>query len=268
MSITTPRINEIAPGLFNIRAPFKLLGGLLNLGTHMNLIRLESGHFVALSTIPLTPDLKSEVDKLTSNGTLLDAVLGTNPYHTIYFQEWFAAYPGVKFYGTPRHVRVFPDIKWEEEGTTGDEVVLNKWAPEIELRIPEGCEFVNPLPESINHFSGVIAFHRASRTIISDDAFHISANPKFVEKAFLGHHKNEISFHLSLIKYALHKTPDASKAFYDWVLKIVEDWDFDNIASAHGGYAIGGAKKQLVVCLEKSKKSLVDFAIANGGAAF
>ena len=64
---------EVTPGFFNIRADFKLMHGMVNIGTHMSLARLHSGDFVAIDAVPLTDPVKAELDVLTENGARLIA---------------------------------------------------------------------------------------------------------------------------------------------------------------------------------------------------
>ncbi|KAJ3289283.1 hypothetical protein HDU79_004192 [Rhizoclosmatium sp. JEL0117] len=234
----------------------------------MTFLKLSSGKFLTLSTVDLDPEAKAEVDTLTQNGSLIEAVVATNPFHTLAFEAFYAAYgkgKDVKFYGTPRHLRKYPGIPWA--GSVEDEKILKLWEKDVDLRIPAGCEFNNPQPESYNHFCGVVAFHRASKTVICDDAFKVSENPGFVSQLFGARH-NEISFHASLLGPAINKTPTAPREFHDWVIQLVKDWDFENMGTCHGGVMIGGAKAELVKCLEKNKKALSDLAVVNGGVAF
>ncbi|KAI9353903.1 hypothetical protein BDR26DRAFT_849427 [Obelidium mucronatum] len=259
------KIQEIGPGCFRLRMPFLFLG-FIDVGTHMTFIKLNSGRFIALSAVTLDAEAKAEVDSLTQNGELIDSVVATNPFHTLAFPQFYQYYPKAKFYGTPRHIRRYPEIPWT--GSVAEEKVRKLWEPEVEMRIPAGCEFDAPVPESTNHFAGIIAFHRASKTIISDDAFKVETNPGFLERTFLGASHSRVTFHMTLVSQAIDKTPDSPKLFYDWVLQLVNDWDFENMTSSHGGVMIGGAKKGLVDCLERSKKDLSDFAVTNGGVPF
>ncbi|ORY29079.1 hypothetical protein BCR33DRAFT_745391 [Rhizoclosmatium globosum] len=220
---TFTKIKEIAPGCFRLRVPFHFLG-LIDVGTHMTFLKLSSGKFLTLSTVDLDPEAKAEVDTLTQNGSLIEAVVATNPFHTLAFEAFYAAYgkgKDVKFYGTPRHLRKYPGIPWA--GSVEDEKILKLWEKDVDLRIP------------------------------LDDAFKVSENPGFVSQLFGARH-NEISFHASLLGPAINKTPTAPREFHDWVLQLVKDWDFENMGTCHGGVMIGGAKAELVKCLEKNKR--------------
>ncbi|KAJ3234845.1 hypothetical protein HDU78_005596 [Chytriomyces hyalinus] len=261
------KIVEVGSGCFNLRAPFKVLAGLVDVGTHMTFARLTSGTFVALSTVALDEQAKAEVDALTNNGELLEAVIATNPFHTLAFEAFYAQFPDAKYYGTPRHIRNIPVIPWS--GSIADVAVQSFWKEEgLELEVTAGCEFDAPMPESYNHFSGVVAFHRESKTLICDDCF--SASPKkqcrFTTPANTPKQYNEIAFHVSLYGPALYKTPDAPKELYDWLKKIISLWPIENIATAHGGVQVGGAKRSLVEGVAKLRRFLSETAEKRGGS--
>ncbi|ORY51079.1 hypothetical protein BCR33DRAFT_713000 [Rhizoclosmatium globosum] len=239
------KIEEIAPGCFRLGVPF-LLNGVIPLGNHMNFIKLQSGRFIALSTVALDESTLKQVNELTHNGTLLDAVIATNPFHTLAFTQFHKAFPHAQYYGTPRHIRNLPAIPWT--GSVADESVRKLWSPEIEMRIPDGCEFDAPVPENLNHFAGIIALHVASKTLISDDAFNVTVHPSFFKSLFGAKHGHGID-----------QRPEAPKEFYVWMEALLRDWDFDNMATAHSGVLIGGAK---------NGGQLSKDAVARGGVAF
>ncbi|KAJ3094316.1 hypothetical protein HK100_006182, partial [Physocladia obscura] len=221
-----------------------------DVGTHVNLLRLKNGRFLVLSAVTLTGDTKAQIDALTHDGDLIEAVIATNP-----------------------------------AGSVESEEIRKLWEPEVELRIPAGCEFNDPKPELTNHFSGIIAYYRASSIVICDDAFSVSAPSSmfssmfhFASIFFSAYFSNTtksstdssaaettITFHPAMPSQALLKTPKAARQFYDWVVTLTQDWNFDSMASAHGTFVVGGAKQALLDCLENARKSLSDHSVANGG---
>jgi hypothetical protein len=66
-------VRLIGANFWNIRGSFTVLGGLLELGTQMSLVKLSSGLFVVIDTIAMTPEIKSEIDALTNNGELIES---------------------------------------------------------------------------------------------------------------------------------------------------------------------------------------------------
>lgn len=208
--------------------------------THMNIIQLNSGKFLVIDTIGLTPGLKAEIDHLTNNGRLIEAVIATHPFHTLYFPAFYAAYPHAAYYGTPRHIRNQPQIPWA--GDVSTEAVQGKWSPEVEMAVPDGAEFIHP--EEGNHFSSLFVFHRASRTIHVDDTIMVYENIGCMMGCLV--RRGSMGFHLSITSNGMHPTASAGFAFKNWLqTRVLDAWDFDNICSAHMGNMIGGAKARL-----------------------
>jgi len=156
---------QIGPGFWNVRASFKVSG--FEIGTQMSFVQLKSGRFLIVDTVEMNNDLLSDISTLTNNGTLIEAVIATHPFHTVYFPPFYQLFPKIPFYGTPRHLRIQPEIPWA--GSLWDCNTRQKWLPEVHMRIPRGGEFVAPVPESSNHFSAIHLFHEASKTIHVDD---------------------------------------------------------------------------------------------------
>jgi len=224
------RTVPIGPGFWNIRAPFIING--IDIGTQMSLIQLKNGKFLIIDTIELDKVILQDIVELTKNGTLVDGVIATHPFHTIFFPDFYAKFPKLSYYGTPRHLRNQKQIPWA--GSTWDCSTREKWLPEVHMRIPRGSEFADPQPEDSNHFSGIHVFHEASKTIHVDDTI-------MVDEPFTG----DMLFHPSLLYLGLYHIPEAPTAFKNWVTKMIDDWDFENICAAHNGVKLGGAKQQL-----------------------
>ncbi|KAJ3414166.1 hypothetical protein HDV05_007028 [Chytridiales sp. JEL 0842] len=246
----------MGPGFFRLLGSF-YAGGLLDVGTQMSFARLSNGKFLVLSTIELSPAMKAEVDKLTDNGNLIEAVIGTHPFHTLAFRDFYKMYPNAPFYGTPRHLRRIKDIPWA--GDLNEAEVRDKWSPEVEMRIPAGAEFVDPQPESYNHFSGVFVFHKESRTLYCDDTIAVSNNPNFVSRLF-GAKEGSMFFHPGIYGPGLYSTEEAPKQFLCWLDKLINDWDFVNIATAHNGYLLGTAKEKLTRVLKRQEPKLLEMS--------
>eukprot|EP01113_Clastostelium_recurvatum_P013563 TRINITY_DN1721_c0_g2_i2.p1 TRINITY_DN1721_c0_g2~~TRINITY_DN1721_c0_g2_i2.p1 ORF type:complete len:215 (+),score=4.45 TRINITY_DN1721_c0_g2_i2:70-645(+) len=186
-------LTEVAPGFYNARGKWKA-GGVLEFGTQMSIVKLESGMFIVIDSIEVSVELKNEIDMLTSYGSKIEAVMGVHPFHTMHFDAFYRLYPNALYIGTPRHLRIVRSVPW-----TGDFTNCkwrNFWSPEIEMRIPEGAEFEFPVPERTNHFSSVFFYHRASRTLHVDDTImYFETLPLIVR---LIYSKNSMVFHLSI----------------------------------------------------------------------
>jgi hypothetical protein len=239
-SSSNQTIKEIAPGFYNVRASFPKFAGLVDIGTHMSMIKLSNGKFLVIDTVPLNHDLKLEIDNLTDNGKNIEAVVGSHPFHTLAFPTFYNCYPNSPYYGTPRHLRKLTEIPWT--GSIKDN--LKKWEPDVQMRIPEGAEFDDPQPESYNHFSCVWVYSPAAKTVHVDDTINYFGNPPVLVR-LAGKKKGSMEFHDSIKGPGLYKTSEAPDLFKNWLLNIIQDWDFDNMCCAHLGNKIGGAKDLL-----------------------
>jgi len=250
---------EIGEGFWNLRGSFTVLGGLFDVGTQMSLCRLGTGKFLVIDTCKVTPNVKKQIDDLTQNGELIDGVIATHPFHTVYFRDFHSFYPLAKYYGTPRHIRTIQDIAWAGDVSTTE--ILEKWEPDISMRIPAGAEFNDPAPN--NHFSGVFVLHRPSRTIHIDDTLMYFENPGFLVRKLFSIKAREISFHPTLTSIGLYPTPEAPGLFKGWIEQLLNEWDFENICTAHNANKRGGAKQELANALTRNSPILEKLAEKN-----
>jgi hypothetical protein len=171
----------------------------------------------------------------------------------MFFPDFYKAYPKVPYYGTPRHLRNFTDIPWAGDVSKPD--VLNKWAPFVQMRIPDGAEFDAPKPEAVNHLSCVWVFCPSARAIHVDDTVGYYDEVSLTLR-LVGIKKNTLQFHTSLEGPGLLPTKEAPLKFRDWVHAVINDWDFDIICCAHKTNVMTGGKNMLVECLEKATPTL------------
>jgi hypothetical protein len=255
---------EVGPGFYNMKGSFTFLGGLVDIGTQMSLVRLNSGKFLVIDTCGLSADAKQEIDDLTDGGTLIEAVIATHPFHTMFFAPFYEFYKTPRYYGCPRHLRNIKAVPWT--GNLIDVEVRQLWEPEVSMRIPDGGEFDNP-PENI-HFSSVFLYHRASKVIHVDDTinyFDKEHTGWTLSTLFwlLGVRTGRLSFHPTITSGGLYNTPEAPWQFKAWVEKLLQDWDFDTICAAHCGTMRGGAKDALAKTLKHYEKTFEDIAEKN-----
>jgi len=130
---------EVGTNFWNIRVNFKMFAGLVDPGSQMSLIKLNNGKFLVIDTVILTDQTRVAINRLTENGTKIEAVIGVHPFHTLAFQAFYEAYPTAHYYGTPRHLRRLTQIPWV--GSLEDCDIRKKWEPEVEMRIPAGKHF-------------------------------------------------------------------------------------------------------------------------------
>lgn len=227
---------EIGPGFWNLRSSLTFVFGMVDIGTHASLIRMNNGRFLLIDTVAFTSKALRELNELTQNGTLIDAVIGTHPFHTMFFPACAQIFPNLRYIGTPRHLKR-GGLKWS--GNILEE--LRTWEDQgVFMRVPAGADIVTPAES--NHFSCVHVFHAPSRTIHVDDTIMFFDKPGFALRC-LGKHQGKMEF-WDLDK-GLEPNENAPAQFKAFIQSLIDDWDFANIVAAHTGNRIGGAKEQL-----------------------
>ncbi|MDD9892717.1 MAG: hypothetical protein OXT49_04305 [Gammaproteobacteria bacterium] len=219
------QILKISDDFWNIRGVFKI-GGVLNIGTHASLVRRANGKFVLLDAYTLQGAVKEKVDALTNNGADIEAIINVHPFHTVHVARSHAQYPNAKLYGTQRHIDKFPNLPWQPEQTESAECAA-LFADDFEFSVPAGVDFISS-NENL-HFSSVLAYHKASKTIHSDDTLMYIMLPGLLGKL----KKPEVTFHMTL-PMTLEKRPGAANDFRAWAKQLVEQWrDAENLCAAH-----------------------------------
>jgi hypothetical protein len=199
---------------------------VFDIGTQMSLVRLSSGRYVLLDACELDGPARSFIDERTRGGDELASILNLHPFHTILVRAAHAAYPKAKLYGTVRHVERFAELPWEPTRTEDPETA-RIFADDFDLSIPRGVELV---PDDPNlHFSSVLAFHRASRTLHVDDTLTTLRLPFFL-RAF---DDCVVRFHPTLGK-VLERRAGAAEAFRAWGRELLDRArSVDNVCAAH-----------------------------------
>ncbi len=225
------RILKISDDFWNIRGDFKI-GGVVNIGTHASLVRRKNGKFVLLDAYTLQGDIKAQIDALTNNGADIEAIINLHPFHTVHVKRAHAQFPDARLYGTRRHVDKFPDLPWQPELTESDECAA-LFSNDLDFSVPAGVDFISANEHL--HFSSVLAFHKASKTIHSDDTLMYLQLPGALGKL----KKPEITFHMTLAK-TLEKRAGAVKDFRSWAEQMAENWgDAKNLCAAHSATLVG-----------------------------
>jgi hypothetical protein len=220
------RLLQISDDFWNIRGSFKI-AGVIDIGTQASLVRLKSGKFVFLDSYTLNRDLLDAVNELTSSGKDITAVLNLHPFHTLHVEWMHKQFPKARHYGTARHVSRFPALAWQK-GLMEEKKTQAAFAADFEFSVPRGVDFISD-DENL-HFSSVLAYHPASKTIHVDDTFMYIRMPLLMR--FFGLHE-AFSFHLTSAK-VLQKRPGAAQEFRDWANLLAEDWqDAENFCAAH-----------------------------------
>jgi hypothetical protein len=158
-------LESVAPGIWCRAVPLRFLG--LETGTRMTLLRLSANRLLVHSPIPLTPELKAEVDAL---GTVV-GIVAPSLFHHLYVAPWTAAYPQAIAACCPGLERKRRDLRWQR--------VLRD-TPEAEWR-----DEVDQVHFSANTLADeVVFFHRQSCTLVcSDVVFNLSQHASPLTRA-------------------------------------------------------------------------------------
>eukprot|EP00013_Stygamoeba_regulata_P025023 CAMPEP_0177663242 /NCGR_PEP_ID=MMETSP0447-20121125/19802_1 /TAXON_ID=0 /ORGANISM="Stygamoeba regulata, Strain BSH-02190019" /LENGTH=280 /DNA_ID=CAMNT_0019169027 /DNA_START=56 /DNA_END=898 /DNA_ORIENTATION=+ len=220
-------IVPVSPDFINFRGSFRMFH-LLNIGAQTSLVRLASGRFVLLDSYVLNDEAMDLVNSLTNNGADIEAVINLHPFHTTYCAQVAEQFPQAKLYGTQRHRDLYPNLPWEKE-TTDSPAFHALYSNDFLFSVPRGVDFVSD-NENV-HFSSVLAYHKASRTIHVDDTYMFVDLPGVVK--WLGIEAKRVLFHPAL-SFALQKRKGAAQDFRDWATQVSHEWELAaNLCAAH-----------------------------------
>jgi len=190
-------------------------------------------------------------------------VLFTHPFHSVGVASFHKTYPKVPLYGSPRHLRRFPDLPWA--GDLSDPKVRDTWLPEVAMWIPAGCEFADPKPEDKNHLSACLVLHRQSRTVHVDDFFcYFEDIWQMGTVAWLtfgpaGIRDGDLKFHVFL-EHGIKQHPDGPGQLLRSVEEMLREWDFENLCVAHAGVLLGGARARVQQLVDLERPRFEEYA--------
>lgn len=218
-------IIQTGDGFWNLRGSFRIMG-VLDVGTQTSLVRRRGGGFVFLDSYTLDGEMKRRVMEMTGNGTKVEAILNLHPFHTVHVARMHQDFPAAKLYGTRRHVERAPDLPWETQHT--DSAALHTlFADDLQFSVPRGVDFISA-NENV-HFSSVLAYHPASKTIHADDTLTYLKAPGLLRLLI----PQRLGFHPTLAK-ALEKRKGAAGDFRAWAKELSSGWQqAENLCAAH-----------------------------------
>jgi hypothetical protein len=157
-------------------------------------------------------------------------------------------------YGTQRHLDKLPDLPWQKELTNSSEFAT-MFSEDFEFSVPRGVDFISNNEHL--HFSSVLAYHLASKTIHVDDTLMFLKLP-----GLLGVLKSpEVSFHMTLSR-TLEQRKAAADDFRLWVAQIAEQWsEAEVLCAAHSETLIVKNKSpsiaaMIMIALQREEKTL------------
>jgi hypothetical protein len=246
---------HVGEGFWNIRGSYRI-GGVIDVGTHASLVRRASGKFVLLDSYTFDSETRRKVGEMTDGGQKIEAILNLHPFHTVHVQKMHQMFPDATLYGTQRHHDRFPDLPWADLRTQ-EQALHDLYADDFDFSVPRGVDFISA-DENV-HFSSVLALHRASMSIHSDDTLMYLRMPLALRMAGLG---DSVSFHPTLAK-ALERRAGAAQDFRNWAEELINSWQHaENLCAAHTSSLLSRNNKgdsihdRLVKALDKVGKTL------------
>lgn len=229
-------IIDCGASFYNFRGELKMKG-VLDIGTQCSLVQRPSGGFVMLDSLTLTDPQLALVNSLTDGGKRLEAVINLHPFHTIHVKWAHEEFPNAAHYGTARHVEMFPQLSWQET-LVEDAVFPPLFADVLEFTEPKGVILI-PQDQSV-HFSSILAFHPASRTIHVDDTLSCLTLPFPLSLLPMS---GRLDFHPALAK-AMEPRARSADDFRQWAINLGIDWhNTKRVATAHNGLVTIGEEK-------------------------
>lgn len=209
-------MQRLADGFWNLRGRFKI-AKVVDIGTHMSLVRQRNGRFVLLDSCDVEGEDRRQLLSLTDNGNAIDAIINVHPFHTLHCRAVHRLAPSARLFGTRRHFDEVPDLPWSQ-GPIEDEATQAKFADDLAFSVPEGVDLVTA-DDSV-HAASVLVRHRASGIVHVDDTLNVLAAPGPLRK-FLP--QSRLKFHPMLPK-ALQKRAGAADDYARWARDLAAQW--------------------------------------------
>lgn len=106
-------------------------------------------------------------------------------------------------------------------------------------------------------------YHRNSKTLHVDDTLIYAEDPSWLVRIFFGIEAGSLIFHPSINDGGLYPTAEAPLKFRDWMNKMLQDWDFDNLCTAHIGIKTDGAHLLVHELVNRSEKLFEELSERN-----
>lgn len=206
------------------RVPYRV-GGLLEFGRQLVVVRLPDGGLWIHSPIPWTPELRAAVDGIGK----VAHVIAPNLHHDECLASFQKEYPAACFHATPGLAATHPQIRFDRVlGEAPDPA----WAGTLDQH------FIQGMPK-LGEF---LFLHRASRTLILTDlAFNLGPEGPLPTRILMRLNDAWGKFGPSRYCRSLIADPVALRRSLDHVLA----WDFDRILVGHGANIETGGKAAL-----------------------
>lgn len=253
-------MQQLADNFWTFRGDFKV-AGVINLGTHMSLLRRANGKFLLLDSYDLDESDRDALLSLTDGGRAIEAVLNVHPFHTLHCAAIHKLLPQARLFGTRRHHAQATDLPWEAEFIE-DTATQEAFAGDLAFSVPEGVDFV--CDDDSVHVASVLVRDRQSGIVHVDDTINVLAAPGLLGKLLP---QSKLKFHPQLSK-ALQKRPGAADDYARWARDLAEDWaETSVVCAAHSSIRKlprGGWRSEVLDALAAADKTLSQHRSAHG----
>ena len=253
-------MQQLADTFWNFRGSFKI-AKVLDIGTHMSLVRRESGRYILLDSYNIDEAGQRQLLALTNGGSAIDAIINVHPFHTLHCRAMYDLVPSARLIGTRRHLVEASDLPWETS-TIETPQTQEEFSEDLDFSIPDGVHLV-PDDESV-HAGSVLVRHKKSGIVHVDDTINVLAAPGIAGRVLP---QSALKFHPALPK-ALIKEPGAADAFASWAESIAETWsDTKIVCAAHSAVRrlpAGGWTAEILAALEDQHKVLARHRAEHG----
>lgn len=247
-----PRLEQLHRDFWNFRGSHKI-AKIIDIGTHMSLVRRANGRFVVLDSYGLDDDDLARLRALTGDGQQVDAIVNLHPFHTLHCTAVTEALPGARMIGTRRHLSQLPDLPWDP-CVIEDAATQSEFAEDLAFSIPSGVDFISA--DDKVHVGSVVVRHRASGIVHVDDTINVLVPPGILSAVMPD---PTLSFHPMLPK-ALEKRSGAADDYARWASNLASDWsETPAVCAAHSAVRQlepGGWKTEILAALDKVEGTL------------
>ncbi|AJY47788.1 hypothetical protein [Martelella endophytica] len=209
-------MQQLADNFWTFRGDFKV-ARVINLGTHMSLVRRANGRFLLLDSYDLDGGDLDALLSLTDGGRAIEAVINVHPFHTLHCTAIHALLPHARLFGTRRHHEQVTDLPWEP-GFIEDRATQEVFAGDLGFSVPQGIDFV--CEDDSVHVASVLVRDRQSSIVHVDDTINVLAAPGLLGKLLP---QSKLKFHPQLSK-ALEKRAGAADDYAQWAESIANAW--------------------------------------------
>ncbi|MGY1409419.1 hypothetical protein ACW5EG_07560 [Luteimonas sp. A611] len=245
-------MQKLAETFWNIRGVHRV-AGVLDVGTHMSLVRRDNGRFVVIDGCPLDDAARGALLSLTGNGERVDAVVHVRPFHTLHVEATQRLFPSAALHGTARHRRLLPSLAWagapvEEWGED------HPLADVFDLSVPDGVDFI--CPDERVHVASVLMRHRQAGIVHVDDTLNVVTPPRWLRRVLP---QSSLRMH-PLLSRALRPEAGAADAYVAWARGLASRWaDVRIVCAAHSAVRellAGGFAQEVDAALHRVSRAL------------